>query len=190
MDVPRNSGTPPNGAVVDQLRKMLEAPLFSGAAVRTRLLTFLVDSAIAGKPLNEDIIGYEVFPEKYKSDESDIVRVNCSTLRKHLASYYKAEGIGDTVVISLPKGKAYRAHFQYGISSEAAKKCTMVRNHLRSEYPVGNGFRLLTLWQVLEEEPIYAPAHAGLAECNLWAAVDNSQGWLAFTFLEKRLSLR
>lgn len=184
MGVEENAGTPPDEVLRDQLSKMLEAPQFCGSAVYVRLLKYLVDSALAGKALTQDVVGYDVFPDQYKSDESGIVRVNCNALRKRLADYYKTNGKDDIVVFDFRKGRSYKVHFQYSATSDAAQKCRTIRNDLLSQYPVGNVYRRLALESVIARAPAYAPAHVCLAECCLWAAVDNSQHWKAFQLLK------
>lgn len=73
-----------------------------------RLLAFLVETALDGRAdeIKESVIGLEVFRRApgYDSKADAIVRVEAGRLRRKLEAYYRTEGAGDLLRISLPRG--------------------------------------------------------------------------------------
>lgn len=57
--------------------------------------------------IHEQDIGCAVFerPPGYDTSADNIVRVNASQVRKKLETYFATEGVGEPVVIAMPKGK-------------------------------------------------------------------------------------
>jgi serine/threonine-protein kinase len=87
---------------VRQSRELRRAPALQ------RLLTFLGDTALAGRAeeLKESVLGVEVFHRApgYDVRADPIVRVQANRLRRKLEAYYAAEGANDYLRISLPRG--------------------------------------------------------------------------------------
>jgi len=89
----------------------LERILASAKFSRGRLgefLRFVVEETLAGRGenLKESVIGVEVFQRGADFDPriDPIVRVEARRLRQRLEEYYRDEGAGDAVRITLPKG--------------------------------------------------------------------------------------
>ena len=92
-----------------QLGRILSSPAFSDADRPSRFLRFVVEHALEGRSgeIKEAVIAVEVLgrPASFDPKSDPIVRVEAGRLRDRLSSYYEAEGAGDPVVISLPKGR-------------------------------------------------------------------------------------
>lgn len=79
---------------------------FSNSPRNLRLLKFLVNNALEGKFVKEQIIGYELFQKKYNPDKNDAtVRVYMRNLRNKLDKYYNNEGKHDKIVFIIEKGQ-------------------------------------------------------------------------------------
>src|SRR5580700_1134428 len=97
---------------VDAARRQLERVLVSPGFVRnermSRFLRFLAERHLEGKDgqLKESVIAVEVFGRRPDHDPSQdsIVRTEAGRLRARLAEYYMGDGLGDAVIIRLPKG--------------------------------------------------------------------------------------
>jgi TolB-like protein/Tfp pilus assembly protein PilF len=73
-----------------------------------RLLEFIVEHSLSfpSEPLKEMTIGMELYPAAGEFDPriTSVVRVDGTRLRTKLREYYTTEGVGDPIVIDLPKG--------------------------------------------------------------------------------------
>ncbi len=97
----------------EEIRSACNALLSSDAFIKAprmgRLLTYLVEQAIAGRSrnTNEYAIGIDVFdrdPANYVPAEDPVVRVQVGRLRQRLNSYYCQQGAAAALVISIPLG--------------------------------------------------------------------------------------
>jgi Tol biopolymer transport system component len=92
-----------------QLQKILGSSAFGDAERGSRFLRFVVEAALEGRTgeIKESVIGVEVLSRSPSFDPKTdpIVRVEAGRLRARLSSYYEAEGKGDALLISLPKGR-------------------------------------------------------------------------------------
>jgi serine/threonine protein kinase len=95
-------------AVKEQLDRLLASAQFARSERLGRLLTFIVESGLRGDVtgLKESVIGREVYD---RGDEFDgridpIVRTEIRRLRRKLLEYYESTGLGDPIVIEIPKG--------------------------------------------------------------------------------------
>jgi len=85
-----------------QLDHMLTGKRFAGAPNQSRMLAFVVDSALRGEQaIKESVIALALFPHLLP-DECTNVRVTALHLRDRLRRYYAQEGQHDRVIISLP----------------------------------------------------------------------------------------
>jgi serine/threonine-protein kinase len=95
-------------AVEEQLAKVLQSQVFSGAQTLRRFLEFLVSTALLNKPdrIKEYVVGTEVFGRRASFDPriDPIVRVQARRLRARLQTYYETEGRHDEIRIDIPKG--------------------------------------------------------------------------------------
>jgi Tol biopolymer transport system component len=97
---------------VDAKRRQLERVLASPGFVRnermSRFLRFVAERHLEGNDsqLKESVIAVEVFGRRPDHDPSQdsIVRTEAGRLRARLAEYYVGDGMGDAVIIRLPKG--------------------------------------------------------------------------------------
>ena len=102
-------------AVRAELDRLLASRGFANAGRLSRLLRHVVERTLSGEAdqLKEYSVGMEVFDrdEQYDPRVDSIVRVEAGRLRSRLEEYYGADGAGDAVRISLPRG-AYVAQFE------------------------------------------------------------------------------
>ncbi len=102
----------PSEAIAEPVRRQLEKILSSPGFVRndrlSKFLRFVVEQHLHGKAaeLKESLVGIEVFGRTpgYDARQDSVVRTEAAKLRDRLAQYYASEGVGDPVVIELPKG--------------------------------------------------------------------------------------
>ena len=116
----------PSGCSAEVVRKHLERVLASHGFARnerlSRFLRVIVERHLEGRDaeLKESVIGIEVFGRQpgFDAKQDSTVRTEAARLRARLAEYYAGDGIGDRVIIDLPKG-GYIPAFR---SSGAVKK--------------------------------------------------------------------
>src|SRR5215467_7715707 len=91
-----------------QLDRVLASAAFADAGRASNFLRFVVLRALAGRTgeIKESVIAVEALGRSpsFDSKSDAIVRVEAKRLRDRLDCYYRSEGAGDSVVISLPKG--------------------------------------------------------------------------------------
>lgn len=100
----------PSGASIRaHLKRLLGSQTLANAPGLTRLLDHIVNQTIEGHAdqLKEYALGADVFQRGTSFDPrtDTIVRVSARRLRSKLEEYYRTEGLTDTIVISLPKGR-------------------------------------------------------------------------------------
>jgi integrase len=98
----------PAEAVRKQLERVLTSQGFARNERLSRFLRVVVERHIEGRDgdLKESVIGVEVFGRKpgFDPKQDSTVRSEAARLRARLGEYYAGEGIGDPVIIELPKG--------------------------------------------------------------------------------------
>lgn len=130
-------------AVRQAVDKLLQSEQFRSAARASRLLRFLVETALDGRSeqLKEYVLGVEVFDRgaAFDSTVDTIVRVEASKLRKRLDAYYRGPGRKDDVIIAIPKG-TYVPEFRHRPRRDPPKN-SVVRNRPFSVHilPFANG---------------------------------------------------
>src|ERR1051325_9411702 len=91
-----------------QLDRILVSAEFADAERASNFLRFVVLRALAGRTgeIKESVIAVDALGRSpsFDSKSDAIVRVEAKRLRDRLDSYYRSEGAGDRVTISLPKG--------------------------------------------------------------------------------------
>ncbi len=103
---------PFNGSNTDERSTLVERVLASNqfkASLRLReFLRYIADCAIRESPeaATEQQIGVHVFNRipGYNSSEDSIVRTHARLLRQKLAEFFSTEGVGEPIVIEVPKG--------------------------------------------------------------------------------------
>ena len=91
-----------------QLQRILESRALHPSEVLKRLLDYLGKKALQGESedLKEYTVGIEAFgkPPDYDPKTDSSVRVQAGKLRQKLDEYYRTEGLGDPLIVELPKG--------------------------------------------------------------------------------------
>ena len=166
----------------------------------------IVEATLDGKTLvGADFFGSGNVFEGYKYlNETSVARTNVSGLREQLEEYYEAEGKGDDTLISLPKGKGYRADFYYKKFYHAERLFRIAHNSLRVEYPGRHKFRFAILKAFINNnvdagKPVYPPIYMQLAEELFWNAIERPVSCLRSTkdtlrqariYIEKAIELK
>ena len=103
-----------HASVVMQLERVLGDPLFVKSQRLSHFLRFGVERVLAGSAaeLKEYTVGVEVFERSadYSPSIDPIVRIMAGRLRSKLAEYYVGRGVGDPILIDVPRG-GYVPHF-------------------------------------------------------------------------------
>src|SRR5215471_13302965 len=96
-------------AVRTELSSILSSSVFAASPRMSRFLKYIVEETLAGQAdgIKEYSIAIEVFERRpdYDPRTDSTVRTEASKLRARLSRYYQTDGRGDTLVISIPKGK-------------------------------------------------------------------------------------
>jgi tetratricopeptide (TPR) repeat protein len=103
---------PTSSEIREQLQRICESDTFRSAPQISRLLIFLTDATLEGKPLKESVIGSSFFARSYGYDSQadPVVRTEVRRLRLKLGEYYSKEGTSAPIVIEIPPG-GYKAKF-------------------------------------------------------------------------------
>jgi tetratricopeptide (TPR) repeat protein len=155
---------PPRSEVERQLAVILRSGLFKRKSRLRELLEYLVVKALDDVPVNEKLIGEEVFKRTKLGDEDYIVRANANHLRSDLLRYYAIEAPDALVLIELPGGPGYRPVFSYNVRSEAQKEFRVGIYHLDQQSARDLGEALGHFERTLALAPEHGGAHAGRAE--------------------------
>jgi len=115
---------PDAASVAGELERLALSNCFRKAERCLRLLRHLTKVTLEGRgsELKEYALGVTVLerPETFDPRIDPVVRLEARRLRLKLAEYYQDEGLGDAVVIDLPKG-AYVLEFRFrSMHGEAA----------------------------------------------------------------------
>ena len=90
------------------LARILSSRDFQRASRLRSFLSYVVDKKLAGAPeeVTEIIIGHRVFgrPASYSPGEDSIVRTEARTLRQRLERYFSGDGVGEPVILEIPRG--------------------------------------------------------------------------------------
>ncbi len=110
---PTSALTDPASAITDNdkrdlVRRISESSHLRKAPRLTELLNFLTERSISDCTvgLHEHEIGVSLFGREadYDTSQDNIVRVQVSQLRKKLDNYFAQEGLGDSLVVEIPRG--------------------------------------------------------------------------------------
>ena len=101
-------GECPAEAVRKELERILASPGFARNDRLSRFLRVIVERHLDARDtdLKESVLGIEVFGRQpgFDPKQDSTVRSEAGRLRARLAEYYAGDGIGDPVIIELPKG--------------------------------------------------------------------------------------
>jgi hypothetical protein len=91
-----------------QIQRILQSKAFRTSEVHRNLLIYLAEKSLEGTAdgLKEYTVGLDVFskPASFDPRQESAVRMHVGRLRQKLAEYYRTEGVGDAVIMDLPKG--------------------------------------------------------------------------------------
>jgi hypothetical protein len=93
-----------DGAIRDQVERILASAAFCGSRKLSHLFQFLVDQVLAGRSFNEYSIAIDVFQrdESFDPRIDPVVRVHMLRLRAKLNEYQATAGLQDPIEIVLP----------------------------------------------------------------------------------------
>lgn len=141
-----------------QLERILAARRFANAEKLSLFLRYIVEATLRGEEneLKETLIGVQVFGRKpdYDPKADSTVRVEAGKLRARLAEYYEAEGSGDPIVITIPKG-SYRPEFR--VARDRQRRPVWVPAIVLTAVLAVAAISLLS-WAGRSEQPQPAPA--------------------------------
>jgi tetratricopeptide (TPR) repeat protein len=158
-----------------QLARILASRTFEEASKLMPLLRHLVYCELDGKPVDEYMLGIEVFakPTDWIPMHEATVRQSFVNLRKRLTEYYDSEGNDDLVLIDFPKRNGYRPRYLYNPRSDARERLQRAGYRLQQTFPdlVECGDIADELKDCIALHPSSAPAYAMLAEVSLLGAL-------------------
>lgn len=95
--------------IKEQISLILETPTFKKSKILSKFLHFIAHETIEGREqfLKEYVIATKVLKRKsdFNPQLNSIVRIHAQRLRERLSDYYKTEGVNDSIIISIPKGR-------------------------------------------------------------------------------------
>lgn len=98
-----------------QVQRIIQSKVFRTSEVHRNLLHYLAEKSLSGTAdnLKEYTVGLDVFakPASYDPRQESVVRMHMARLRQKLAEYYRTEGVGDPVIVDVPKG-GFRVTFE------------------------------------------------------------------------------
>ena len=98
-----------------QVQRIIQSKAFRTSEVHRNLLNYLAEKSLSGTAdsLKEYTVGLDVFakPASYDPRQESVVRMHVARLRQKLAEYYRTEGVGDAVIVDVPKG-GFRVTFE------------------------------------------------------------------------------
>ena len=129
--------------VSGQLERILASSLFSGSERSATFLRFCVEQSLSGNldGIKESTLGVAVFGRApdYDPKADAIVRVHARRVREKLEVYYNTVGVGDELLITIPKG-GY-------IPSIDKREPGVVQDRMQAE-PVAFGSRGASRWKL------------------------------------------
>jgi hypothetical protein len=91
-----------------QIQRIISSKTFKTSEVHRNLLTYLAEKSLSGEAQNlkEYTVGLDVFgkPSSYDPRQESVVRMHVGRLRQKLTEYYRTEGVGEPILVDLPKG--------------------------------------------------------------------------------------
>ena len=103
-----DTSVPEQGAVREQMERMIAHPLFSHSKRYSSFFRYVVEEALTNKSqhLKERTIGAEVFGREpgYDTSTDPVVRVTAGDIRRRIAQYYYEAGHESELRIELPAG--------------------------------------------------------------------------------------
>jgi hypothetical protein len=109
----------------EQVDRIVHSEQFRSSEVLRRLLTFLMEKAVAGEAdnLKEYVVAIDGLGKSpsYDPQHNSAVRIQMGRLRQRLAEYYRSTGKDDPILIDLPKGR-FRLTFEHRFDTTPASE--------------------------------------------------------------------
>jgi TolB-like protein len=106
--VTKTAGQFSDDLILEQLQKIFLCSSFSVSDILRKFLNYIIQETLAGRSntIKEYTIAVNVLnkPVSFKPQHDAIVRIHAGRLRRALNYYYKEEGSGDAIEITVPKG--------------------------------------------------------------------------------------
>ena len=104
-----------DAAVRRQIERLLNSKALNGSEVHRKLLSYLAEKTLAGEAdrLKEYVVALDALGKatSYDPRHDSVVRIQVGRLRVKLSEYYQDEGVGDPLVVTLPKG-GFKLNFE------------------------------------------------------------------------------
>lgn len=163
---------PSPAEVRKQLERMKGSDALRSAPVQSKLLRFVVQSALKNREIREVDITKVLLPLGHADPEPNNARVTATHLRQTLARYYETAGEEDPVIVELPPGKGYKPVFSYNPRSQAYQAYRRGVAHMRRFLSAEDArLALDSLNEAVRLEPTYALAYATRAEAEFREAL-------------------
>jgi len=174
--MPNNTGAnataPGDAAVAAELERLALSNCFRKAERCLRLLRHLTNLTLEGRSgeLKEYTLGVTVLarPESFDPRIDPVVRLEARRLRLKLAEYYQEEGLGDPILIDLPKG-AYVPGFRFRSAPEVpAPPVPVMSPKRRAFFPwLAAGIVVILIsvagWYRFARSPLALPLRSSIA---------------------------
>lgn len=117
-----------------QIDTLVGSSTLHGSESLCKLLRYLARHALENPDarVKEYQIATEVFgrPADFDPQSDSMIRVQVGRLRAKLSEYYSTEGIGDAVIVELPKG-TYHLQFRHRSSTDSKEHLPLAVPHLQ-----------------------------------------------------------
>jgi hypothetical protein len=174
--LPWDNRQPGQQEVTDQLVRIVESPVFSRRLESAKMLSLLVNEALAGHVLQEKDIRNVLFTHKNYDPGSTLVRTRISQVRGFLDEYYEGPGQNDLVLIGLPKHKSrdgalhaakdpYAVVFSYQHRHRDSLLLRTAKRRIARYYPAAICSALKILEEFLSRNPAHFEARLDKVEC-------------------------
>src|SRR5579875_1387324 len=123
-------------SVQGQVERVLHSEEFRGSEVLRRLLRFLAEKSASGEAddLKEYTVAIEGLgkPSTYDPRHNSAVRIQVGRLRQKLADYYRTEGLEDTLIIDIPKGR-FKLKCEVRAQAQTVRPDSLLENPVRAD---------------------------------------------------------
>ena len=148
-----------NGAIREELSRMLESPIFAQSDRLARFLRFTVETTLAGQgeTLKEYLIGTEVYDRKppYHPSSDSIVRSEARRLRNKLRQYYESVGKEDPVFIYYRTGSYVPAFRSQRVEDRRHQATHRALGELLTEGLIDQAVDLNSVSRILDVQIIF-----------------------------------
>jgi len=157
---------PGKAEIKKQLAKILESTTFRNSTSQAKVLEYVVSYSLADEEISHQHLVTLLFPKGHvDAKRTTVGRVTTFNLRKTLSKYYASYGNEDPLIIEVPRGRSYRPNWYYNPRWPAHKLYRQGLIHMNAFLSQANVTSSLAyLSDAIGLEPMYAEAHAALAE--------------------------